>query len=70
VNKSLLNVVLHDQPVEQNSISAALLVAPLGPSKSPWRIAEDSKYYKIAAKKPVQIKRILNGAVAWWRSEH
>ena len=40
VNRSLLNVVLHDQPFEQNAISAALLVAPPGSSKSARRIAK------------------------------
>src|SRR6202140_488304 len=54
VNKSLLNVVLHDQPFEQNAISAALLVAPPGPSKSARRIAKVVNTIQKAPKKPVQ----------------
>jgi hypothetical protein len=52
VNKSLLNVVLHDQPFEQNAISAALLVTPPGPSKSAQRIAKVVNTIKQAPKKP------------------
>ena len=40
VNKSLLNVVLHDQPFEQNALSADLLSTPPGASKSAKRIAK------------------------------
>src|SRR6202167_4808056 len=40
VNKSLLNVVLHDQPFEQNALSANLLSIPPGASKSAKRIAK------------------------------
>jgi CRP-like cAMP-binding protein len=40
VNKSLLNVVLHDQPFEQNAQSADLLSIPPGASKSAQRIAK------------------------------
>src|ERR1700683_4350607 len=40
VNKSLLNVVLHDQPFEQNALSADLLSTPPGASKSAQRIAK------------------------------
>jgi hypothetical protein len=40
VNKSLLNVVLHDQPFEQNAVSADLLSTPPGASKSARRIAK------------------------------
>jgi CRP-like cAMP-binding protein len=54
VNKSLLNVVLHDQPFEQNAISAALLVAPPGSSKSARRIAKIVNTIQKAPKKPVQ----------------
>jgi CRP/FNR family cyclic AMP-dependent transcriptional regulator len=54
VNKSLLNVVLHDQPFEQNAISAALLVAPPGPSKSARRIAKVVNTIQKATKKRVQ----------------
>src|ERR1700722_17731937 len=50
VNKSLLNVVLHDQPFEQNAISAALLVAPPGSSKSARRIAKVVKAIEQAPK--------------------
>jgi len=39
VHKSLLNVVLHDQPFEQNALSADLLSTPPGASKSARRIA-------------------------------
>ena len=39
VNKSLLNVVLHDQPFEHNALSADLLSTPRGASKSARRIA-------------------------------
>jgi len=52
VNRSLLNVVLHDQPFEQNAISAALLVAPPGPSKSARRIAKVVNTIQKAPKKP------------------
>jgi CRP/FNR family cyclic AMP-dependent transcriptional regulator len=52
VNKSLLNVVLHDQPFEQNAISAALLVAPPGPSKSARRIAKVVNTIQKTPKKP------------------
>jgi DNA-binding transcriptional regulator LsrR (DeoR family) len=52
VNKSLLNVVLHDQPFEQNAISAALL-APPGSSKSAKRIAKLVNTIQKAPKKPV-----------------
>jgi len=54
VNRSLLNVVLHDQPFEQNAISAALLVAPPGSSKSARRIAKIVNTIQKAPKKPVQ----------------
>jgi predicted alpha/beta hydrolase family esterase len=54
VNRSLLNVVLHDQPFEQNAISAALLVAPPGPSKSARRIAKVVNTIQKATKKPGQ----------------
>jgi hypothetical protein len=40
VNKSLLNVVLHDQPFEQNAVSADLLSIPPGASKSARRISK------------------------------
>jgi CRP/FNR family transcriptional regulator, cyclic AMP receptor protein len=40
VNKSLLNVVLHDQPFEHNALSADLLSTPPGASKSAKRIAK------------------------------
>jgi CRP/FNR family transcriptional regulator, cyclic AMP receptor protein len=40
VNKSLLNVVLHDQPFEQDALSADLLSTPPGVSKSAKRIAK------------------------------
>jgi CRP-like cAMP-binding protein len=40
VNRSLLNVVLHDQPFEQNAVSADLLTTPPGASKSARRIAK------------------------------
>lgn len=40
VNKSLLNVVLHDQPFDQNALSADLLSTPPGASKSAKRIAK------------------------------
>jgi len=40
VNRSLLNVVLHDQPFEQNAVSADLLTTPPGASKSAQRIAK------------------------------
>ena len=53
VNKSLLNVVLHDQPFEQNAISPALLVAPPGSSKSARRIAKIVNTIQKAPKKPV-----------------
>jgi len=52
VNRSLLNVVLHDQPLEQNAISAALLVTPPGRSKSAQRIAKVESTSKNAPKKP------------------
>jgi CRP-like cAMP-binding protein len=54
VNKSLLNVVLHDQPFEQNAISAALLVAPPGPSKSARRIARVVNTIQKARKEPAK----------------
>jgi CRP/FNR family cyclic AMP-dependent transcriptional regulator len=40
VNKSLLNVVLHDQPFEHNALSADLLSTPPGASKSAKQIAK------------------------------
>ena len=40
VNRSLLNVVLHDQPFEQNAVSADLLTTPPGALKSAQRIAK------------------------------
>jgi len=40
VNRSLLNVVLHDQPFEQIGVSADLLTTPPGASKSAQRIAK------------------------------
>jgi hypothetical protein len=40
VNKSLLNVVLHDQPFEQNALGADLLRTPPGALKSAQRIAK------------------------------
>ena len=39
VDKSLLNVVLHDQSFEQNAESAALLAAPAGESRAAKRVA-------------------------------
>jgi predicted XRE-type DNA-binding protein len=53
VNRSLLNVVLHDQPFEQNAISAALNVARPGPFKSAGRIAKAVKTIERAPKKTV-----------------
>ena len=53
VNKSLLNVVLHDQPFEQNAISAALLIAPPGSPKAARPVAKKANTIKQAPKKPV-----------------
>ena len=49
VNKSLLNVVLHDQPFEQNALSADLLSTPPGASKSAKRIAKVVKTTLLSA---------------------
>jgi CRP-like cAMP-binding protein len=54
VNKSLLNVVLHDQPFEQNAVSADLLSTPPGTSKSAKQIAKVVNKINQAPDKPIK----------------
>jgi CRP-like cAMP-binding protein len=57
VNKSLLNVVLHDQPSEQNAVSADLLSIPPGASKSARRISKVVNRINKPPDKPVKKPR-------------
>jgi CRP/FNR family transcriptional regulator, cyclic AMP receptor protein len=57
VNKSLLNVVLHDQPFEHNALSADLLSTPPGTSKSAKRIAKVVNRINRAPAKPAKKPR-------------
>jgi len=57
VNKSLLNVVLHDQPFEQNAVSADLLSIPPGASKSARRISKVVNRINKPPDKPVKKPR-------------
>jgi len=57
VNKSLLNVVLHDQPFEQNAVSADLLSTPPGESKSARRISKVVNRINQPPDKPVKKPR-------------
>jgi CRP/FNR family cyclic AMP-dependent transcriptional regulator len=54
VNKSLLNVVLHDQSFPQNAVSAALLSASSGSSRSAKQIARVVKKIDKTLDRPVQ----------------
>ncbi len=53
VNKSLLNVVLHDQSFPQNAVSAALLSAQSGSSRSAKQIARVVKKIDRTSGRPV-----------------
>jgi hypothetical protein len=57
VNKSLLNVVLHDQPFLQNAVSADLLSTPPGASKSARQVAQVVNRINKAAAKPTKKPR-------------
>jgi CRP/FNR family cyclic AMP-dependent transcriptional regulator len=57
VNKSLLNVVLHDQPFEQNALSADLLTTPPGASKSAKQIAKVVNRINTPPARPVKKPR-------------
>jgi CRP-like cAMP-binding protein len=57
VNKSLLNVVLHDQPFEQNALSADLLSTPPGGSKSAKQISKVVNRINQAPDQPVKKPR-------------
>ena len=57
VNKSLLNVVLHDQPFEQNALSADLLSTPPGGSKSAKQISKVINRINQAPDRPVKKSR-------------
>ena len=57
VNKSLLNVVLHDQPFEHNALSAGLLSTPPGAPNSAKRIAKVVNRINKAPAKPTKKPR-------------
>jgi CRP/FNR family transcriptional regulator, cyclic AMP receptor protein len=57
VNKSLLNVVLHDQPFEHNALSADLLSTPPGASKSAKRMAKVANKINQSPDKPIKKPR-------------
>ena len=57
VNKSLLNVVLHDQPFEHNALSTDLLSTPPGASKAAKRIAKVVDRINRAPAKPTKKPR-------------
>jgi hypothetical protein len=63
VNKSLLNVVLHDQSFEHNGLSPALLSAPPATSKSAKRIEMVVNTINQSPDKPTEIA-LLGGAAA------
>ena len=57
VHKSLLNVVLHDQPFEQNAVSEDILSTPSGASQSARQIAKVVRRTNEAPDKPARKPR-------------